>query len=757
MGITGLLRFVKDATEPIHIKKYAGRTVAVDTYCWIHRGSFACAEKLAKNEHTDQYVKYCMKFIDMMESFHVKPVLVFDGCRLPSKEHVEQERHKRRKENLEKGRRLLREGNVGAARDCFTKCISVTPAMALRVIEAARARGVDCIVAPYEADAQLAFFSKMQIAQAIITEDSDLLCFGCKNVIFKMDLTGRAQEVSMDNLGRVKNLVGFTPDLFRHMCILSGCDYLPSVKGVGLVKACKALKLSKSKSSYQVAAKLHQYIKGLSPVDTNYGAEFARADKTFLYQLVFDPMKRKILPLNTYPKNVGAKELEFAGPLIEDEKAFQIALGNIDINTKLVIGYFDIDNWVRSRKSMDNLPSIWGEKNNKKKLMDESSIKKSISLVAQFGNPSRNEVDAVAATDALSAVTNEQDAVPDTINFAPKNEPIPKSMKKIEVGDIKDLLQTYQTKKVKKKTQDVPDKTVRSRFFAPKSLSPPSKDFDTTSDSIDNVSSSNVDHNEIVNHSNSLFSDKKSSEDSILNEILDEINEQVDSVVTEKVNSPGVESSLKRSSVVLSSGEALERFSNRKRKKRLTVPLVDCPSTSNEENKAIKQTLLFNDESIPFLDKNCVSQSLFGDSANKTPPSPESASLDVDLTGGENKSHEEIPILDQILISNYEREGCDSASQRQPLRLVADENHHLPSSPQKVVISSDDEPDAGQNTPNKCQTRRLGLPSHGKFKSPVKINTSKYFTGSKASGLRKRKRHSAPNQPSIKRFFCLKS
>ena len=48
--------------------------------------------------------------------------------------------------------------------------------------QAARARGVDCVVAPYEADAQLAFLSKVGLAQAIITEDSDLLAFGCKKV-----------------------------------------------------------------------------------------------------------------------------------------------------------------------------------------------------------------------------------------------------------------------------------------------------------------------------------------------------------------------------------------------------------------------------------------------------------------------------------------------------------------------------------------------------------------------------------------------
>lgn len=39
------------------------------------------------------------------------------------------------------------------------------------------------MVAPYEADAQLAFLNKADIAQAIITEDSDLLAFGCKKVL----------------------------------------------------------------------------------------------------------------------------------------------------------------------------------------------------------------------------------------------------------------------------------------------------------------------------------------------------------------------------------------------------------------------------------------------------------------------------------------------------------------------------------------------------------------------------------------------
>lgn len=42
---------------------------------------------------------------------------------------------------------------------------------------------VDVIVAPYESDAQLAFLAKGKLVQAVITEDSDLIAFGCEKVL----------------------------------------------------------------------------------------------------------------------------------------------------------------------------------------------------------------------------------------------------------------------------------------------------------------------------------------------------------------------------------------------------------------------------------------------------------------------------------------------------------------------------------------------------------------------------------------------
>ncbi|KAF7254630.1 Exonuclease 1 [Varanus komodoensis] len=344
MGIHGLLQFIKEAAEPAHVKKYKGQVVAVDTYCWLHKGAYACSEKLAKGEPTDQYVTYCMKHVDMLLSFGVKPILVFDGCTLPSKKEVEKSRREKRQANLLKGKQLLREGKLSEARECFARSVNVTHAMAREVIKAARARGIDCIVAPYEADAQLAYLNKMGIVQAIITEDSDLLAFGCKKVFLKIDKSGHGIEIDQARLGMCKQLGdGFTEEKFRYMCILSGCDYLPSIHGIGLGKACKLLKIANNPDIIKIIRKMGQYLKMNIVVPEEYIQGFIRANNTFLYQLVFDPVRRKLVPLNAYKDDVDPEMLLYAGRHFGDSTAFQIALGNKDINTMEQIDHYNPD------------------------------------------------------------------------------------------------------------------------------------------------------------------------------------------------------------------------------------------------------------------------------------------------------------------------------------------------------------------------------------------------------------------------------
>ncbi|XP_059136321.1 exonuclease 1 [Peromyscus eremicus] len=358
MGIQGLLQFIKEASEPINVKKYKGQAVAVDTYCWLHKGAIACAEKLAKGEPTDRYVGYCMKFVNMLLSHGVKPILVFDGCTLPSKKEVERSRRERRQSNLLKGKQLLREGKVSEARDCFTRSVNITHAMAHKVIKAARALGVDCLVAPYEADAQLAYLNKAGIVQAVITEDSDLLAFGCKKVILKMDQFGNGLEVDQARLGMCKQLGDvFTEEKFRYMCILSGCDYLSSLRGIGLAKACKVLRLANNPDIVKVIKKIGHYLKMNITVPEDYITGFIRANNTFLYQLVFDPIQRKLVPLNAYEDDVNPETLSYAGQYVEDSVALQIALGNRDINT-----FEQIDDYSPDTMPIHSRSHSWSDK-----------------------------------------------------------------------------------------------------------------------------------------------------------------------------------------------------------------------------------------------------------------------------------------------------------------------------------------------------------------------------------------------------------
>ncbi len=79
----------------------------------------------------------------------------------------------------------------------------------------------------------------------MITEDSDLLVFGVTKVFFKMDLKGNGVEINLEHINQCENFKSSNPfslDMLMKTCILNGCDYLESVKGIGFKKALKLVK-----------------------------------------------------------------------------------------------------------------------------------------------------------------------------------------------------------------------------------------------------------------------------------------------------------------------------------------------------------------------------------------------------------------------------------------------------------------------------------------------------------------------------------
>ena len=56
MGISGLLPLLKSIHKNKHLSEFAGKTVAVDAYVWLHKGVYACAPEVATGKRTTKYV-----------------------------------------------------------------------------------------------------------------------------------------------------------------------------------------------------------------------------------------------------------------------------------------------------------------------------------------------------------------------------------------------------------------------------------------------------------------------------------------------------------------------------------------------------------------------------------------------------------------------------------------------------------------------------------------------------------------------------
>ncbi|KAJ2064538.1 hypothetical protein GGI17_000865 [Coemansia sp. S146] len=333
MGITGLIPLLREAQRSGHVKEFSGQTVGVDSYIWLYKGAFSCASDLALNLPTTKYISFFLSRARMLRHHGIDPLFVFDGGPLPSKLHTELERQRNRSERRQTAVKLWNQSKRKQAYEQFQRCVEVTPMMAKMVIDELRKEGFRCLVAPYEADAQLAYLESQGLITAAISEDSDLIVFGCRNIIFKLDQYGEAvifdRQKMMD--AKAVGIKGWTNEQVRRMCILSGCDYLPSVPGVGLKKAHRYVSRSQD---LRAAIQLMRGDKLLVPEE--YETEVERAELTFKYQRVYDPRAKClafVTPLDDTAPSV--EDMPFIGVQLEPHVAHGIAMAELDPFTYL--------------------------------------------------------------------------------------------------------------------------------------------------------------------------------------------------------------------------------------------------------------------------------------------------------------------------------------------------------------------------------------------------------------------------------------
>ncbi|XP_031487845.1 uncharacterized protein LOC116255895 [Nymphaea colorata] len=341
MGIKELLRFMKPFIHPVHIQKYKGKRVGIDAYSWLHKGAYACSMEICMNqtwgESRAPFIQYFMHRINLLRHHKIVPVVIFDGGCIPCKSATELERQRRRATNLSLAKEKLSQGDMSEAIEFFQKAVSITPSTAYQLIQILKAEQVEFIVAPYEADAQLAYLSKLEEAEggisAVITEDSDLLAYGCRAVIFKMDRYGHGEEILMDDVLK-SNACGlsfrnFDQELFTGMCVLAGCDFLPSVPGIGIKRA--HLLVSKYRNLDRVLSILK--FEKSRQMPEGYAEAFRVATAVFHHAIIYDSKRKVLMPLKELPEKlleVLDNDVKFLGPMLDPSIAVAIAEGHIN-------------------------------------------------------------------------------------------------------------------------------------------------------------------------------------------------------------------------------------------------------------------------------------------------------------------------------------------------------------------------------------------------------------------------------------------
>lgn len=174
----------------------------------------------------------------------VKPVYVFDG-KPPGMKSDELAKRTAKRIQAESDLAAAKEADDAEEVDRFSRrLVKVTKQHNEDCKDLLRLMGVPVINAPCEAEAQCAELAKKGRVYATATEDMDALTFRTPKLLRKMTFSaGNKQPILEIDVELVLAGLQLSYEQFVDLCILCGCDYCSSIKGIGPKTALKLMRL----------------------------------------------------------------------------------------------------------------------------------------------------------------------------------------------------------------------------------------------------------------------------------------------------------------------------------------------------------------------------------------------------------------------------------------------------------------------------------------------------------------------------------
>ncbi|XP_074560398.1 flap endonuclease 1-A [Curcuma longa] len=252
MGIKGLTKLLADhapkAMKEQKFESYFGRKIAIDASMSIYQFLIVVGrtgmETLTNEagEVTSHLQGMFNRTIRLLEA-GIKPVYVFDGQPPELKRQKLAKRYSKREDATKDLNTAIKTGDLEGIEKYSKRTVKVTKKHNEDCKRLLRLMGVPTIEAPCEAEAQCAALCKSDKAYAVASEDMDSLTFGAPRFLrHLMDPSSKKIPVMEFEVPKILEELGLTMDQFIDLCILSGCDYCDSIKGIGGKTALKLIR-----------------------------------------------------------------------------------------------------------------------------------------------------------------------------------------------------------------------------------------------------------------------------------------------------------------------------------------------------------------------------------------------------------------------------------------------------------------------------------------------------------------------------------
>lgn len=286
MGIKNINKLLKNRCKngitEISISKFANQIIFIDTSIFMYR-----------YKHSGNLENNFLQLINKLLQFNIKPVFIFDGKPQDNKIVIQERKSKREKANnkvIKLQEELLEEANksgiiivdnipdttnideddlpenlqiiMDKIKRVQKNNIVVTYNDFCNVKKILYSMNITFIQGKCETDLIVPYLTrKYKMKPLCLSYDTDFLAHGV-NLLSKFD--NRSGFIEYYDIDIIKKELGINTQEFIDMCVLMGCDYCKSLKGIGPMTAYKLIKKYKTLNNYfkSIDKKdIEQYIK----------------------------------------------------------------------------------------------------------------------------------------------------------------------------------------------------------------------------------------------------------------------------------------------------------------------------------------------------------------------------------------------------------------------------------------------------------------------------------------------------------------